>query len=173
MYYGYSLQNGNVQLSGKKVAHLYDFCLVTFFVVWILVKSHTNRPYPSHTNFCPVTFFLVWILVRSQTDIHYRHTDCNAYEPTVHTHRWAQKQTFKFCWETYQRVDIYSQTFLKSFCYCFSLVRLVSHRWSKIGAVCRCVWHHILTSFNLRTERVMGTTWEVALCPCIFMFESV
>ncbi len=68
------------------------FCPVTFFLVWILVKSHTNRPYPSHMTFCLVTFFLVWILVKSQTDRQTdRHTDCDAYEPTVHTHRWAQK----------------------------------------------------------------------------------
>ena len=50
--------------------HTYmTFCLVTFFLVWILVKLHTNRPIPSYMTFWLVTFFLVWILVKSQTDI--------------------------------------------------------------------------------------------------------
>ncbi len=43
-------------------------------------------------NFFLVNFFLVWILVKSQTD---RQTQSNAYEPTVHTHRCAQKVHFR------------------------------------------------------------------------------
>ena len=37
------------------------------------------------------TFCLVWNLVQSQT---YSHTESDAYEPTVHTHRWAQKYMY-------------------------------------------------------------------------------
>ncbi len=40
-------------------------------------------------TFCPVTFCLVWILVKLRT---YRQTEYDAYEPTVHTHRWAKKR---------------------------------------------------------------------------------
>ena len=48
-------------------------------------------------TFCLVTFCLVWILVQSQT---YGQTECDAYEPTVHTHRWAQ--IYQSCQELLQ-----------------------------------------------------------------------
>ena len=38
-------------------------------------------------TFCLVPFCLAVILVKLRT---YRQTEYNAYEPTVHTHRWAK-----------------------------------------------------------------------------------
>ncbi len=50
-----------------------------------VADMHFVLPY---MTFCLVTFCLVLISVKLRTDIQ---TEYDAYEPTVHTHRWAQK----------------------------------------------------------------------------------
>ena len=51
----------------------------------IMSFSLTDPCHSSDMNYCPVNFCLV---ILSQTD---GQTESDAYEPTVHEHRWAKK----------------------------------------------------------------------------------
>ncbi len=57
-------------------------------ILHIVVKFQA----PSFYTFRDMNFFLVWIIVKLHTD---GQTESDAYEPTVHKRRWAQK-VFQF-----------------------------------------------------------------------------
>ena len=80
------------------------FSRMHLYVLYIVMKFQA----PSYNTFWDINFFLVWFLVQSHTD---RQTQSDAYEPTVHMQRWAQKM-----WKRIGIIGMYgycSMTFAK------------------------------------------------------------